>query len=53
MDLNPRPLRCERSGLPAEVLPHQRADFMTSEPIQYQFTLVLNSGSDEIFGKDG
>jgi hypothetical protein len=25
---------------------------MTSEPIQYQFTLVLNSGSEEIFGKD-
>jgi hypothetical protein len=28
-DLNPRPLRCERSALPAELLPHCRNDIMT------------------------
>src|ERR1700680_1402344 len=28
-DLNPRPLGCERSALPAELLPHRRNGFMT------------------------
>ena len=28
-DLNPRPLRCERSALPAELLPHRGRDFTT------------------------